>query len=260
MSNLLSRSAVAVGIAAAFALAPGFAHATPLTYGTTTFGGYNAAVDQSNGRAWVSPNIANGRTWSDLRSLCPVGVCSGALTGLTWASNAQVNQFWGDIGIPTHAIPTPPGFPIGNTYSYSAAALFGEEMLLGGLINFLGPTHSFGSSHALGITDMLGGLTNNALVDVPIIGSVPNTSYMFHFYSYILGIRLEPADNESAFTFGAGNGYAEFPATKGWFYVTPEASVSAPEPGSLGMLGAGLGLLVLGLARGKRTRNFGKFA
>ncbi|HZX72460.1 MAG TPA: PEP-CTERM sorting domain-containing protein, partial [Rhodanobacter sp.] len=44
------------------------------------------------------------------------------------------------------------------------------------------------------------------------------------------------------------------PATKGWFYFTPQ-TMSVPEPGSLGSLGLGLALLSFGFAWDKRWRN-----
>jgi hypothetical protein len=68
---------------------------------------------------------------------------------------------------------------------------------------------------------------------------LPNTSYMMHFYA--AGIFHPLFDSESAFTFGTGNGYAELPSTRGWFFFKPSTSV--PEPGSLALLGAGLLLI-----------------
>jgi len=252
MLKVLSRSAVAIGIAAAFALAPGIAHANSLTYGMTTFGGNNAAVDQNNGLAWVSPNIANGQTYDDLQALCPGGACTGALAGLIWASNAQVDQFWNDIGIPLNTLVGLPYPSFLQTQSYSAVG----ENLLGSLISFLGPTNIV-SGYTLGTggtTNYLGGLTNDPQVSFGALGSVPNTAYMFHESDVkVLGVGGYP-DNETAITFGAGNGYAELPATKGWFYFTPQ-TMSVPEPGSLGSLGLGLALLSFGFAWDKRWRN-----
>src|SRR5689334_22463040 len=95
--------AAAAGIAAILALAPGPARAA-LVFTPTTFNGFSAVIDQTSGLGWVSPNIAAGDTFATISGLCPGGSCTGALTGLTWASAAQVNGFWRDIGIPA-AIP-----------------------------------------------------------------------------------------------------------------------------------------------------------
>ena len=223
MWRLLSRLAAAAGVVAAVAAAPGPAHA--LTYGTTTFDGYNAAIDQSTGLAWVSPTIAASDTYANLSALCPGGACTGALAGLTWASDSQVNVFFRDIGIPLSTF----------TESYSA---IGTTNNLGGLISFLGPIYT--QTLLTGHTDYLGGITND-----PLVLDVPNTSYMFHFYDSTSSIF----DNESAFTFGAGNGYAELPATFGWFYFTPSRT-SVPEPGSLAILGTAV--LLIGMIRTRR--------
>jgi hypothetical protein len=116
--------AAAAGIAAILALAPGPARAA-LVFTPTTFNGFSAVIDQTSGLGWVSPNIAAGDTWDVLNATCHPA-CTGALTGLTWATNAQVQQFWLDIGI-----------PLNSFGSYSAIGLAGQ--LLPSLINALGP-------------------------------------------------------------------------------------------------------------------------
>ncbi|MGH8147623.1 MAG: hypothetical protein ACREPY_14990, partial [Rhodanobacteraceae bacterium] len=226
-SKLVSRSAATIGVAVALAMASGVACASSLTFSPTFFIspstnlGYTAAIDPTTGLAWVSPNIAANETVGDISNLCSIttGLCTGSLSGLTWANDAEVNQFWKDIGIPINTVL---GFP-SNTQSYSSIG----ENNLGDLISFLGPTQQTGGgTNFLGwqqdFTDYLGGITNNFVVTLPIIGQVPNTSYMFHFYSFAFGLSTSPTfDNESAFTYGAGNGTAQDPPTGGWFYFTP---------------------------------------
>jgi len=204
--------AAAAGIVATLALAP--APARALVFTPSTFGGFSAAIDQTTGLGWVSPNIAAGDTFATISALCPGGACTGPLAGLTWASAGQVNAFWSDIGIPLNVFG-----------SYSAA---GTTNLLGSFISFLGPIHT--DSNIFGTTNFLGGITND-----PLVLGLPNTSYMFHFSSSVSSIF----DNESAFTFGTGNGFAQLPSTFGWFFFTP-SSVGVPEPASLALLGGAL--------------------
>jgi hypothetical protein len=90
--------AAAAGIAASLALAPGPASAA-LVFTPTTFDGFSAVIDQTSGLGWVSPNIATGDTFGAISGLCSP-TCTGALTGLTWATANQVNTFWTDIGVP----------------------------------------------------------------------------------------------------------------------------------------------------------------
>ena len=165
----------AAGVAATLALTQAPARAA-LVFTPTTFDGQSAVIDQTSGLGWVSPNIATGDTFATISALCPGGACTGALAGLHWASAAQVEQFWTDIGI-----------PLNSFGSYSAIGTAGQ--LLPSLIDALGPTHSttdiFGD-----VTNYLGGITNN-----PETLGIPNTSYMFHFFS-VLG---RPLDNEFSF-------------------------------------------------------------
>jgi hypothetical protein len=114
--------------------------------------------------------------------------------------------------------------------------------LLGSLISALGPTFvtvdGFGEP-----TTYLGGITNN-----PEAAGVPNTSYMFHFFSGVNSIF----DNESAFTLGVGNGFGDNPATKGWFYFTPTTAV--PESSTWAMMLIGFATLGFAAHRGRRNR------
>jgi len=86
--------AAAAGIAATLALAPGPASAA-LMFTNTTFNGFNAVIEPS-GLGWVTPKIAAGDDFTTISALCPGGPCTGALAGLTWATNAQVAAFWSD--------------------------------------------------------------------------------------------------------------------------------------------------------------------
>src|SRR6266446_810198 len=99
MRKYIYSLAAAASVAAAIALAPGQARAA-LIFTPTTFDGFPAVIDQTSGLGWVSPNIAAGDTFATLSALCSPGPCTGALTGLTWATASQVNTFWTDIGIP----------------------------------------------------------------------------------------------------------------------------------------------------------------
>jgi hypothetical protein len=215
---------VAAGFAATLAQGP----ARALVFTPTTFDGNKAVIDETSGLGWVTPNIAAGDTWDTIDALCHGSVCTGALAGLHWASATQVSHFWADIGIPLN------GFG-----SYSAIGDVGQ--LLPSLIGALGPTHS-STTFLIGTTNYLAGITNN-----PETLGIPNTSYLFHFSS-VLGA---PLDNESAFTTGAGNGFAELPATKGWFYFTPTA---IPESSTWAMMIIGFASLGFAAYRGTRNR------
>src|ERR1700738_1188501 len=129
MRRYIYRLAAAASVAAALALAPGPARAA-LMVTNTTFDGFPAVIDQTSHLGWVSPNIAAGDTFATLSALCSPGPCTGALTGLTWATANQVNTFWTDIGIPLNIFG-----------SYSAPPPFGPD-LLPSLINAIGPTHT----------------------------------------------------------------------------------------------------------------------
>src|SRR5438874_1839225 len=122
--------AAAIGVAATLALTPGPARAA-LVFTPTTFDGFSAVIDPTSHLGWVSPNIAAGDTFTNLSTLCPGGPCTGALTGLTWASKSQIATFWTDIGI-----------PLGPFLSYSnpSGPPFNPPFILTPLINQLGPT------------------------------------------------------------------------------------------------------------------------
>ena len=91
----------AAGIAATLALTQAPARAS-LVFTPTTFNGNQAVIDDTSHVTWVTPNIASGDDFATNSGLCNGvgGACHGALAGLTWASDAEVNTFMLDVGIP----------------------------------------------------------------------------------------------------------------------------------------------------------------
>ena len=85
----------AAGIAATLALTQAPARAS-LVFTPTTFNGNQAVIDDTSHVTWVTPKIAAGDNFTTISALCPGGPCTGALAGLTWATNAQVAAFWSD--------------------------------------------------------------------------------------------------------------------------------------------------------------------
>jgi hypothetical protein len=222
------------GVAATLALTQAPARAA-LVFTDSTFtnvsGTFNAAIDQTDGLKWVSPNIATGDTFGTISALCNGvgGACHGALAGLDWATKFEVAKFETDVGIPLDVF---------NEYPIH----IGVD-LLSPLINQLGPTHAI-TIPLVSIEDFLGGITNDGLT----LG-VPNTSYMYHIHADV-GLLF---DSEAAFRDGAGNGFAELPATKGWFFATPTTS-GIPESSTWAMMIIGFAFVGFSAYRAKRNR------
>ena len=151
--------AAAAGIAAILSLTPCPAGAA-LVFTNTMFNGHNAVIDPVSGLGWVTPSIAAGDDFGALSGLCPGGPCTGPLTGLTWASSAQVVQFWDDIGV-----------GLDPSLANSVTRLCGiTPCILLPLIDQLGPTGHDGLGNPY-----LAGVSNNT----PNVILGPNTPYMF---------------------------------------------------------------------------------